>query len=135
VAIIQCFGAALNLNVHIHALVLDGVYGDVTGARGALAGLAGAPGRAGRPECSFVDWVRRLLTYLSERQATAHPRVQSDGVQDFLTHLATHRRVRQALRIRHWPRCSSSVARFWGSTRMVCPQPREPDVAVICLSS
>jgi hypothetical protein len=26
VAIIQRFGAALNLNVHIHALVLDGVY-------------------------------------------------------------------------------------------------------------
>jgi hypothetical protein len=26
VAIIQRFGAALNLNVHVHALVLDGVY-------------------------------------------------------------------------------------------------------------
>ena len=28
VAIIQRFGAALNLNVHVHALVLDGVYGE-----------------------------------------------------------------------------------------------------------
>ena len=27
VAIIQRFGAALSLNVHVHALVLDGVYG------------------------------------------------------------------------------------------------------------
>ena len=26
VAIIQRFGATLNLNVHVHALVLDGVY-------------------------------------------------------------------------------------------------------------
>jgi len=33
VAIIQRFGAALNLNVHVHALVLDGVYVD-DGARG-----------------------------------------------------------------------------------------------------
>ena len=28
VAIIQRFGAAFNLNVHVHALVLDGVYGE-----------------------------------------------------------------------------------------------------------
>jgi hypothetical protein len=28
VALIQRFGAALNLNVHVHALVLDGVYVD-----------------------------------------------------------------------------------------------------------
>jgi hypothetical protein len=33
VAILQRFGAALNLNVHIHALVLDGVYVEDAGAR------------------------------------------------------------------------------------------------------
>ena len=31
VAIIQRFGAALNLNVHVHALVLDGVYAEEGG--------------------------------------------------------------------------------------------------------
>jgi hypothetical protein len=28
VAVVQRFGAALNLNVHIHALLMDGVYAD-----------------------------------------------------------------------------------------------------------
>jgi integron integrase len=46
-----------------------------------------------RTECSYADWVRRCLAYLSERQAAPHPRVDAAGVQDFLTHLAVHRRV------------------------------------------
>jgi hypothetical protein len=41
VAIIQRFGAALNLNVHVHALVLDGVY--VEDQRGTLRFHAAAP--------------------------------------------------------------------------------------------
>ena len=41
VAVIQRFGAALNLNVHVHALVLDGVY--VEDGRGGLRFLAAAP--------------------------------------------------------------------------------------------
>jgi hypothetical protein len=41
VAIIQRFGAALNLNVHVHALVLDGVY--VDDGEGGLCFHAAAP--------------------------------------------------------------------------------------------
>ena len=41
VAIIQRFGAALNLNVHVHALVLDGVYAE--DGRGTLCFHAAAP--------------------------------------------------------------------------------------------
>lgn len=41
-----------------------------------------------RTECSYADWVRQFLSYLSERQGIPHPRVESDGVRDYLTHLA-----------------------------------------------
>jgi len=46
-----------------------------------------------RTECSYVDWARRLFTYLTEQQALPNPRVESAGVRDFLTHLAVRRRV------------------------------------------
>jgi hypothetical protein len=42
-AILQRFGAALNLNVHVHALVLDGVYVE--------AGMVG---------CAFTHYRHRL---------------------------------------------------------------------------
>jgi integron integrase len=46
-----------------------------------------------RTECSYVDWVRRFLAYLSERQGVPHPRVDSAGVRDYLTHLAVRQKV------------------------------------------
>jgi len=46
-----------------------------------------------RTECSYVDWVRRFLAYLVERQGVPHPRVDSDGVRDYLTHLAVRQHV------------------------------------------
>jgi hypothetical protein len=46
-----------------------------------------------RTECSYVDWVRRFLDSVSERQGVPHPRIESDTVRDFATHLAVHRRV------------------------------------------
>ena len=46
-----------------------------------------------RTECTYVDWVRRFLDYLIEQQGVPHPRVESQGVRDFATHLAVHRRV------------------------------------------
>ena len=46
-----------------------------------------------RTERSYADWVRRFFAYLSERQGVPHPRVASEAVQDFLTHLAVERRV------------------------------------------
>jgi site-specific recombinase XerC len=46
-----------------------------------------------RTESSYVDWVRRFLAYLSEHQGRPAPRVESDGVRDYLTHLAVRQRV------------------------------------------
>jgi integron integrase len=46
-----------------------------------------------RTEVSYVDWSRRLLSYLAERQDAAHPAVTAEGARDFLTHLALHQHV------------------------------------------
>jgi integron integrase len=46
-----------------------------------------------RTECSYADWVRRFLAYLSERQGIPQPRVESNDVRDYLTHLAVRQRV------------------------------------------
>jgi integron integrase len=46
-----------------------------------------------RTECSYADWVRRFLAYLSERQGMPHARVEADGVRDYLTHLAVRQKV------------------------------------------
>jgi integron integrase len=46
-----------------------------------------------RTECSYIDWAKRFFAYLSERQGVPRPRVEPDGVQDYLTHLAVRRRV------------------------------------------
>jgi integron integrase len=46
-----------------------------------------------RTEQSYADWARRFLAYLAERQGAAHPRVDSEGMRDFLTHLAVRQRV------------------------------------------
>jgi integron integrase len=46
-----------------------------------------------RTEESYADWVRRFLAYLSQQQGTPHPRVESSGVRDYLTHLAVRQKV------------------------------------------
>jgi integron integrase len=46
-----------------------------------------------RTECSYADWARRFFAYLAERQGVPHPRVTSDEVRDYATHLAVHQRV------------------------------------------
>ena len=46
-----------------------------------------------RTECSYADWVRRFFAYVAERQGAPHPRVESDAVRDYLTHLAVRQRV------------------------------------------
>jgi integron integrase len=46
-----------------------------------------------RTEVSYVDWVRRFLAYLGERNGGADPCVDSASVRDYLTHLAVRRRV------------------------------------------
>ncbi len=46
-----------------------------------------------RTECSYADWVRRFFAYVSERQGQPHPRISSEAVRDYLTHLAVRRQV------------------------------------------
>jgi len=46
-----------------------------------------------KTEHSYADWVRRFLAYLAERQGVPHPRVDSESVRDYLTHLAVRQRV------------------------------------------
>jgi site-specific recombinase XerD len=46
-----------------------------------------------RTECTYADWVRRFLHYAAEQQAVPHPRVESEVVRDYLTHLAVRDRV------------------------------------------
>ena len=46
-----------------------------------------------RTECIYVDWVRRFLEYAATRQGVPIPRVDTEGVRDFLTHLAVNRQV------------------------------------------
>lgn len=46
-----------------------------------------------RTECSYADWVRRLLAYAAEQQGTQRPRLSAETVRDFLTHLAVKRSV------------------------------------------
>ena len=59
VAVIQRFGGALNLNVHIHALVLEGVF-----ARDAAGGVAFHPA----PRLTTLD--------VAEVLATVEPRIR-----------------------------------------------------------
>ena len=36
-----------------------------------------------RTEGSYIDWARRFLAYLAERQRQPEPRVDTQGMQDF----------------------------------------------------
>jgi hypothetical protein len=46
-----------------------------------------------RTECTYADWVRRFLDHAAQQQGVAHPRVESEMVRDYLTHLAVRQRV------------------------------------------
>ena len=52
-----------------------------------------ASGRTGKCAKPSTDWVRRFLAYLAEREGVPHPRVDSESVRDYLTHLAVRQRV------------------------------------------
>jgi len=68
VAIVQRFGAALNLNVHIHALIIDGVF--VADGAGGVRFCPAAP--VGEDELAVLLGVieRRLVTMLARRGIT-----------------------------------------------------------------
>jgi hypothetical protein len=65
VAMIQRFGAALNLNVHVHALVLDGVY--VEGDHGALRFLEATPPTDEEMDRLLAAIARRIDRLLARR--------------------------------------------------------------------
>ncbi|MGH9382953.1 MAG: phage integrase N-terminal SAM-like domain-containing protein [Vicinamibacterales bacterium] len=46
-----------------------------------------------RTESTYADWVRRFLGYAAQQQGVPHPRVESEVVRDYLTHLAVRQRV------------------------------------------
>ena len=46
-----------------------------------------------RTETSYADWARRFLEHVAGLQGTANPRVDSESVRNFLTHLAMRRGV------------------------------------------
>jgi integron integrase len=46
-----------------------------------------------KTECSYADWGRRVFAYVSERQRAPHPRVDAEGVRDYLTYLAVRQQV------------------------------------------
>ena len=75
VAVIQRFGAALNLNVHIHALVLDGVF--------ASDGSGGVSFRSHERQDDDVDVGPLLVTIQRRIEALLHRRGVSDGREGF----------------------------------------------------
>jgi hypothetical protein len=78
VAILQPFGAALNLNVHVHALVLDGVFTQ----KGEEAVLFHPAAPLGDGEVAAVlEIVRRRIDRLLERRGLT-PEDESDRGQD-----------------------------------------------------
>ncbi|MGH9253212.1 MAG: integron integrase [Vicinamibacterales bacterium] len=60
---------------------------------GAASAPVTTPIASYRTECTYADWVRRFFAYLAERQGVPHPRVASEAVRDYATHLAVHQRV------------------------------------------
>ncbi len=72
---------------------------DEQGQTGPLAALDQMRSRlrtrhyAYRTEVSYLDWARRFLAYVAEQQGVPHPRVESESVRNYLTHLAVQRRV------------------------------------------
>ena len=73
--------------------VIDDGRTDPLAALGSLRQRLRTRHYAYRTERSYADWARRFLAFLSERQGSLRPRVESAAVRDFLTHLAVRRRV------------------------------------------
>lgn len=46
-----------------------------------------------RTECTYVDWARRFLDHAATQQGVPHPRVESEGVRNYLAYLAVNRQV------------------------------------------
>lgn len=46
-----------------------------------------------RTEVTYVDWAKRFLSYIAARQGESAPRVDTESVRDYLTHLAVRQRV------------------------------------------
>jgi Putative transposase len=124
VAIIQRFGGALNLNVHIHALVMDGVLP----ADGAILRFHAAP-RLTRADVATVvaEVARRIERLLQRRGLSSTP--EAGGVTDrwkeeapSLAGLAAAVQGLLAL----GPQAGARVARFGSPPEAVVPTPVGP---------
>lgn len=85
-----------------------------------------------RTECSYVDWVRRLLEYAAEQQRAVRPQVDAETVRDFLTHLAVKRGVSASTQTRRCARRCSSVVKSWVWRSTGWRKPQKQNVDDIC---
>ena len=78
VALIQCFGSALNLNIHFHMLFLDGVY--VTGTKGANAHFH----RVDEPSSAELTQVVHKIAHRVSRYLERQGWLERDAENDYL---------------------------------------------------
>jgi hypothetical protein len=88
-----------------------------------------------KTECSYADWVRRFLGYLAEREGVPRPRVDSESVRDFLTHLAVRQRVSASTQNQALCAILFLCREVLGLEPEAWRRRREPNVASICRSS
>lgn len=125
VTIIQRFGGALNLNVHIHALVMDGVFA----ADGAVLRFYAAP-RLTRADVAAVvaEVARRIERLLQRRGLTATP--DEGGVTDPWAEEAPSLAGLAAASVQGLlalgPQAGARVARFGSPPEAVVPTPVGP---------
>jgi hypothetical protein len=74
-----------------------------------------------RTECIYVDWVRRFLDYAATRQGVPSPRADTEGVRDFLAHLAVNRQVSASTPNKRSPPSCSCAVKCWVSRWTTCP--------------
>jgi len=75
VTLIQRFGSAANLNIHLHCLVLDGVYWTTEGVPVFHEGRAPTPGQLQALLSRIIKRIMKLLTrqgYLIEEQGMTY---------------------------------------------------------------
>jgi hypothetical protein len=78
VTLIQCFGSALNLNIHFHMLFLDGVY--VTGTKGANAHFH----RVNEPSSGELTQVVHKIAHRVGRYLERQGWLERDAENDYL---------------------------------------------------
>ena len=78
VTLVQCFGSALNLNIHFHMLFLDGVY--IAGAKGASARFH----RVNEPTSGELTQLAHKIAHRVGRYLERHGWLERDAENDYL---------------------------------------------------